>query len=226
MGRPADLLRLYLERIVTLAFFSAMAWLAMAIADLSMSRLRTRLESRHGALSRSVLPLASRFLKIAILLLTIAAIPGSWGYNANTILAGLGVGGVAIAPAAQKTIENLLGGVALITDRPLAAGDFCKFGDVAGTAEDVGLRSTRIRTLNRTVVTVPNGEVSAMTLENSSKRDKMWFHITLNLGRDTRHAGLVDSAGSEVSPLQNEAFYCLRHPFSVRVLVRDVKSRH
>ena len=92
---------------------------------------------------------------------------------------------MALALAAQKTIENLFGGVAVITDRPVAIGDFCKFGNQVGTVEDIGLRSTRIRTLDRTLLTVPNGQFSSMTLENFSKRDKMWFHLTLNLRRDT-----------------------------------------
>jgi MscS family membrane protein len=100
-------------------------------------------------------------------------------------MAGLGVGGLAIALAAQKTIENLFGGVSVISDRPVSVGDFCKFGDRVGTVEDIGLRSTRIRTLDRTVVTVPNSQFSSMMLENFNKRDKMWFHLTLNLRRDT-----------------------------------------
>jgi MscS family membrane protein len=129
--------------------------------------------------------MASRFTKIIILMLMIAAVLSSWGYNTTTILAGLGVGGLAIALAAQKTIENLFGGVAVITDQPVSVGDFCKFGDRTGTVEDIGLRSTRIRTINRSVVTVPNGEFSAMVLENFSKQDKTLFHITLNLRRDT-----------------------------------------
>jgi len=131
------------------------------------------------------MPLASRLLKITILLLALAAVLSSWGYNTTTIVAGLGIGGIAFALAAQKTIENFFGGVAVITDRPVVVGDFCKFGSQVGTIEDVGLRSTRIRTLDRTVVTVPNAEFSSMTLENYSRRDKMWFHITLNLRRDT-----------------------------------------
>jgi MscS family membrane protein len=182
---PSALLRLYLARIVTFLFFVVLARLCMVIVDTSIGRLHTVLESRRQAFSYSVLPLASRFLKIIILLIVIAAILSAWGYDTTTILAGLGVGGLAVALAAQKTIENLFGGVAVITDRPVAVGDFCKFGDLVGTVEDVGLRSTRIRTLNRTVVTVPNAEFSTMTLENFSKRDKMWFHITLNLRRDT-----------------------------------------
>jgi MscS family membrane protein len=110
---------------------------------------------------------------------------GSWGYNTGTILAGLGIGGIAIALAAQKTIENLFGGVAVVSDRPVAVGDFCKFGDRVGTVEDIGLRSTRIRTLDRTLVSIPNAEFSSIVLENFSMRDKVWFHPTLNLRRDT-----------------------------------------
>jgi MscS family membrane protein len=140
---------------------------------------------RHQTFSYSVLPLSSRVLKIGIVAVTAAALLSSWGYNTGAILAGLGVGGVALALAAQKTIENLFGGVAVITDRPVAIGDFCRVGDQVGTVEDIGLRSTRIRTLNRTLLTVPNGQLSAMTLENFSKRDKMWFHLMLNLRRDT-----------------------------------------
>jgi MscS family membrane protein len=76
--------------------------------------------------------------------------------------------------------------VAVVSDRPVAVGDFCKFGDRVGTVEDIGLRSTRIRSLDRTLVTVPNGQFSSMTLENFDRRDKMLFHFTLNLRRDTK----------------------------------------
>jgi len=108
-----------------------------------------------------------------------------WGYNTSTILAGLGVGGLAVALAAQKTIENLFGGISVITDRPVVVGDFCKVGDRTGTVEDIGLRSTIIRTPDRTLLTIPNGAFSGMTLENFSRKDKTWFHVTLNLRRDT-----------------------------------------
>ena len=109
----------------------------------------------------------------------------AWGYNTTTILAGLGVGGIAIALAAQKTIENLFGGISIIGDRPVLVGDFGRFGKYVGTIMHIGLRSTRIRTLDRTVVSVPNGQFSAMELENFSARDKIWFHQTLSLRRDT-----------------------------------------
>jgi MscS family membrane protein len=170
---------------LTFLFFLGLAWLCARIVDLVISRLRVVLQRKHQTFSYSVLPLASRVLKLTILTLMIAAILSDWGYNTTTILAGLGVGGLAIALAAQKTIENLFGGVAVISDRPVSVGDLCRFGDRVGTVEDIGLRSTRIRTLDRTLVTIPNAEFSSMTLENLSKRDKIWFHFVLNLRRDT-----------------------------------------
>jgi len=182
---PSPLLRLYLDRGLSLLFCLGVAWLCMGIADLAIGHLNVALGARRATFSYSVLPLVSRITKLVILLLAIAAVLGDWGYNTTTILAGLGVGGLAIALAAQKTLENFFGGVAVVSDRPVHVGDFCRFGDRLGTVEDIGLRSTRIRTVDRTLVTVPNGQFSSMTLENFSRRDKMLFHFTLNLRRDT-----------------------------------------
>jgi len=101
--------------------------------------------------------------------------------NPTTALAGLGVGGIAVAFAAQKTLENIIGGVSLIFDQAVRVGDSLKVGNTSGTVEDIGLRSTRIRTSDRTVVSVPNGQIANMTLENVSSRDKFWFHPILTL---------------------------------------------
>jgi len=182
---PEGRLRLYMGRGLTLVFFLGLAWLAARLIDLGLEHLRATMLARHGKFSSSVLPLVSRLVKLSVLLIAIAAVLSAWGYNATAILAGLGVGSIAIALAAQKTIENFFGGVSVISDRPVSVGDFCKVGDLMGTIEDIGLRSTRIRTLDRTMVSVPNGQFSSMTLENFEKRDKMLFHVTLNLRRDS-----------------------------------------
>jgi len=105
--------------------------------------------------------------------------------NVTGVLAGLGVGGLAVALAAQKTVENLFGGVTLVADQPVRVGDFCRFGDRVGTVEEVGLRSTRVRTLDRTVVTIPNSEFTVLPLENYTQRDRIWFHATLGLRYET-----------------------------------------
>jgi len=182
---PSALLRLYLARSCTLLLVCGAAWLLAKMVDVIVGHIRLKLESRHNTFSRSAMPLVSRVVKITIVVFAVTAVMASWGYNTNTILTGVGIGGVAIALAAQKTIENLFGGVAVVSDRPVTVGDFCKFGERVGTVEDIGLRSTRVRTLDRTLVSIPNGEFSSMVLENFSRRDKVWFHPTFNLRRDT-----------------------------------------
>jgi len=183
---PAPEVRLYFGRALALLFFLGVFWLILGIIDLLQVSVRARFLARHRTMSYSALPLAARVLKIIIFVLMAAALLSEWGYNTTTILASLGVGGIAVALAAQKTIENFFGGVSVVADRPVAVGDFCKFGDRMGTVEDIGLRSTRIRTPDRTLVSVPNGQFSTMTIENFSKRDKMLFHFFLNLRRDTK----------------------------------------
>ena len=91
----------------------------------------------------------------------------------------------------------------MIGDRPVLVGDFCRFGDRVGTISHIGLRSTRIRTLDRTVISVPNGQFSSMELENFSVRDKIWFHPTLSLRRDTTTEQLMKVLSSVEGILKN-----------------------
>jgi MscS family membrane protein len=180
---PSALLRLYLGYLLELLLALGVASLAMRTVDVVADHLRTHLDLSTRALSSSVVPLGVRLAKIAIFCVAVLFTLAAWGYNTDAILAGLGVGGLAVALAGQKTIENLFGSVAVISDRPVLVGDFCQFGGQVGTVEDIGLRSTRIRTLDRTIVTIPNSTFSTMTLENYSRRDRMWFHPTVQLWR-------------------------------------------
>jgi MscS family membrane protein len=99
----------------------------------------------------------------------------SAGYDMSTIIAGLGVGSLAVALAAQKTLENVIGAITLYTARPVSAGDFCRFGNITGTVEEIGLRSTLIRTLDRTMLIVPNSVFSSQEIENYSRRDRIRY---------------------------------------------------
>ena len=185
MVPPSAIVRLYIERAVALGFFLAVAWAGAVVTDIVADRWRNRLDPRIRAMTYSVLPLGQQIFKMFLYLIAVLALLSAWGYNTTTLLAGLGVGGLAIALAAQKTIENLFGGISVIGDRPVLVGDFCRFGNRVGTVTHIGLRSTRIRTLDRTIVSVPNGQFSSMELENFSARDKIWFHQTLRLRRNT-----------------------------------------
>jgi MscS family membrane protein len=103
----------------------------------------------------------------------------------TTMIAGLGVGGIAVALAAQSTIANVFGGVSVIGDRPVLLGDFGNFGGILGTVEDIGMRSTRVRTLNRTLMSIPNSSFAGMNLENYASRDKILFNPTFQIKRTT-----------------------------------------
>ena len=196
IASPSLLPRLYIHRALVLIFFLAVAWAGGIAVDLIAERWRSRLDPRVQAVSYSVLPLGRKVLKLSLFLIAILWVLSAWGYNTSTILAGLGVGGLAIALAAQKTIENLFGGISVIGDRPVLVGDVCRFGDRVGTVMHIGLRSTRLRTPDRTIISVPNGEFSSMALENISGRDKIWSHPTLNLRRDTTSDQLLQVLAS------------------------------
>jgi MscS family membrane protein len=110
------------------------------------------------------------------------------GVDPTAALAGLGIGGIAVALAAQKTLENVIGGLSIIFDKAVRVGDFLKLGETVGTVDYIGLRSTRIRTLDRTVVSVPNGQIATVNIETLSTRDKFWFHHVVGLRYETTAA--------------------------------------
>ena len=185
---PATLSRVFLQRALTLALVLTLTWMGATLLDAFVERWRARLDPRINGVSYSVLPLGRQIIKLSLFLVAFLGVISAWGYNTSTILAGLGVGGLAVALAAQKTIENLFGGISVIGDRPVLVGDSCRFGNETGTVIHIGLRSTQIRTAERSIISIPNSQFSAMPLENLSRRDKMWFHPSLNLRRDTTSA--------------------------------------
>jgi MscS family membrane protein len=103
------------------------------------------------------------------------------GYPVASLVAGLGIGGLAVALAAQKTLENLFGAFSIGMDQPLRVGDFVKIEDFVGTVEAVGLRSTRVRTLDRTLISIPNGKLAELRVESYTARDRMRLACTLGL---------------------------------------------
>ena len=111
-----------------------------------------------------------------------------FGVDATAALAGLGIGGIAVALAAQKTLENVIGGFSLVFDKALRVGDVLKLGEIVGTVDQIGLRSTRIRTVDRTILSVPNGQIATVNIETLSDRDKFWFRHVIGLRYETTPA--------------------------------------
>jgi MscS family membrane protein len=138
--------------------------------------------------AQSALSIGIRLGRVTVLAVGVVAALSRLGYPAAGLVAGLGLGGLAFALAAQKTVENLFGSFSLAVDAPFRVGDFVKVDDFVGTVETLGLRSTRIRTLDRTLVTIPNGRLAEMRLESYSARDRMRLACTVGLVYQTSAA--------------------------------------
>lgn len=143
-----------------------------------------RKKNRVGELSIVVFLRASA--KVFIVAIAFILVLGSNGVDVTTGLAALGIGGIALALGAQKAIENFVGSIIIVTDQPIRVGDFCRIGDVVGVVESFGLRSTRVRTLDDTVVTFPNGLLASERIENYTLRKKFLLRTTLNLRYETK----------------------------------------
>jgi len=196
--QPSAIARLYIGRAAQALVVWSIAWCLMRLVELFLSRVESKLDTRGRFASRSMLHLGRRTANATIVVLGILLVLSNWGYNTATLVAGLGVGGIAVALAAQQTIANVFGGVSIIGDHPVGIGEFGKFGDLIGTVEDIGMRSTRVRTLNRTIVSVPNSSFAGYNLENYSLRDKLLFNPTLSIKRTTPEDQLrllVDALG-------------------------------
>src|SRR5215472_12707229 len=213
------LLRHYYFQITSIALILSATWIFWRVVRWSLYRVRLRALAHGHVGTGSVMLLGERVLKAIIFVLGTLAILSNLGFNMSTALAGLGIGGLAIGFGAQKTIENLFGGVSVLGDEPFRVGDVCRFGDRTGVVEDIGLRSTRIRTDERTLVAIPNGTVATINLENLSRRDKILFKTTLGLRPESK-ADHVRFVLSEIRRL------LYSHPkietASVRVRLTDV----
>jgi MscS family membrane protein len=168
-----------------LVLILALAWLVWRVLESVEEIVRDQAQRRGKIALLPLLPVARKTVKILIATFAGLGVLHSFGVNVITVLAGLGVGGIAVALAAQKTLENFIAGVTLHADQPVRVGDFCRFGGMSGTVEEVGLRSTRVRTPDRTAITIPNAEFANLPIENFARRGRFWYHPTLGLRSDT-----------------------------------------
>ena len=141
-----------------------------------------------NAAARSSLHFSVRFGRVLVFTVGLLAALSALGVPVNSVIAGLGIGGVAIAFAAQKTVENFFGAFAIGVDQPLRVGDWVRVGTVEGTVERIGLRSTRIRTLDRSLVTIPNGKLADMQIETFAERERIRLAAVLCLRYGTTAA--------------------------------------
>jgi MscS family membrane protein len=179
--------------VVTVLF---VLWAAFRAIDL----VRVTLERRPWAIerpaSRSLLALGARFAKVAALIMGCLLALSQLGVSIASLIAGLGIGGLVIALAAQKTVENVFGAVSIGIDQPMREGDFVRLYDFVGTVEQIGLRSTRIRTLDRTLISIPNGELANQRIESFTARDRLRLACVVRLEYGTTAAQLREILAS------------------------------
>jgi MscS family membrane protein len=175
-------------RLVRAGFLLVFFWALWRLVDVGRDVLTATPWARHAPSSRSLVPLGARVAKVVVVGISVIAILSLLGYPVASLVAGLGLGGLALALAAQKTVENLFGAFSIGVDEPFREGDFVKIEEFVGTVEAIGLRSTRFRTLDRTVVTIPNGRLAEMRLESFTARDRLRLATVIGLVYETSAA--------------------------------------
>jgi MscS family membrane protein len=184
LGLAVPALRVATNVLQALALL-AIVWALSRFVDLVAKVIEGRLRERGEVGATGLVAPGRRTIKAVVGVIGIIAILDNFGFDVAALIAGLGVGGIAIALAAQKSVENLFGGITLYADQPVRVGDFFRWGDKVGTVEEIGLRSTRVRTLDRTIVTIPNAEFAGTQLENFAKRDRIRLHAMLGVRYET-----------------------------------------
>lgn len=180
LGLPL-LYRVWYVRMLTVLWLAAWVWAIFSVISHVDFQARDYLRRKQLQSTQSMLQLGRRLLQIFVLFGAVLIGLRSFGFDITAALAGLGIGSIAIALAAQKTLENVFGGLALLSDQSIRVGDSCRFGTTVGTVEDIGLRATSFRTVQRSVLYVPNGQLASMNIENLGKRDRILFEHTVNV---------------------------------------------
>ena len=182
---PPLLYRVYYARFLAALLVGCFAWFVSRVTDRGFDHAvnRTRTQRAGG---ESILVVLQRLTRVLMLLIGFVAALAALGVNVRTTLAGLGIGGLALALGAQKSLENILGGITLLMDKAVHVGNFCKIGNQVGTVEDIGLRSVKLRTLDQSLLMVPNGALAQMQFENFGPRRKCLLNQHFSLRIETQ----------------------------------------
>lgn len=154
-------------------------WMLIVASRTFAGVMRDRADDTPGR--SALIGLGERAARAALVLIGVLWAISEFGYQVSSLVAGLGIGGIAVALAAQKTLENLFGSVAILADQPFRIGELVRVDGTEGVVESIGLRSTRIRTFDRTVVVIPNGKLADMKVESFGTRDRFRLQLRLEL---------------------------------------------
>jgi len=180
LGLPAEI-RNIVSAVLRTIIALLLLWVIFRFMDALLSYLQKRAVPSTAKLDVKLLPFTFKGIKVLLAIVFIILIIQNWNYDITTLLTGLGLGGLAFALAAQNTLANFFGSVVIMTDRPFSLGDWIQTPSVEGTVEDIGFRSTRIRTFSQALVTVPNSTLSNESITNWSRMGKRRISFRLKL---------------------------------------------
>ena len=165
--------------------FAGVGWLIFLIASRIADAINEARQVKEGSIDSQLVRTVLRLVSLVILVFLIVYAADFFGIPLTALIASLGVGGLAIALAIRPTLENIIGGLTLFADKPVRIGNFCRFGEEYGTVEEIGLRSTRLRKFDDTLVSVPNADFSQRELTNYARRRRWLYETTLRLRYET-----------------------------------------
>lgn len=171
---------IFLGHILRTLFIFSVFWAVYRCSDIFSGLVERFSRKTDYKLNSLLVPFINKGIKIIVIILAISVIAKEWNYDLGAILAGLGLGGLAFALAAQETLANLFGGLTIMLDKPFSVGDWIQTAEVEGTVEDIGFRSIRVRTFAQAVVSIPNSVIAKEAVTNWSRMGKR--RVNYNLG--------------------------------------------
>ncbi len=175
----------WLDAVVLVLFLLALGRVAFAQIDLLGTALRARAARAENRFQDQLVPFVTKTLKAAVAVFGIVFLLAQQGRDVTALLAGLGLSGLAVALAAQDLLKNLFGSVTVLLDRPFRAGDWIKVGDVEGVVEEIGFRSTRVRTFYASLITLPNARLIDASVDNYGARAFRRWSTRIGITYDT-----------------------------------------
>ncbi|MBN1959040.1 MAG: mechanosensitive ion channel family protein [Desulfuromonadales bacterium] len=185
--QPTDLDQLARNAVQILLTFN-LAWFCYNMVSLLEQWLGHWAGKTESSLDDHLVPFIRKCLRVFIVILAILMLIQNLGYSISGLLASLGLGGLAVALAAKDSLSNIFGSIMILLDRPFSIGDWIKAGDMEGTVEEIGFRSTRIRTFAKTMITVPNSVLMNMSIDNFSQMPKRRIKLNVGVTYDTTPA--------------------------------------
>jgi len=194
----------FFSKVFYVAIIFDIAWLIIRVTDsLILKYLTPFVEKTEGNLDDQLLPIIRKSIKVAVWVVAIVVGLNNAGYDVATLIAGLGLGGLALAMAAKDSVSNLFGGFTIFLDKPFKIGDRIRIGDFDGFVVNIGMRSTRLRTLEGRLIVIPNKEFTESFIENISSEPSRKITLSIGLAYET-HPSLIEKAIEILKTINSE----------------------